>query len=69
MTEHPDLLLQQSQAKQITRGGTQFADDKAMDAYWQAIDEGMNKDEAGEVFNDTYKKCLNGTNTSTVEGN
>lgn len=59
-TDHPDLYLQQTQVKQITTGGTQFADDKAMEAYWQALDNGMDKEEAEKVFSDTYKKCLNG---------
>lgn len=57
---HPDLCLQQAQVKQITRGSCQFADDKAMDAMWQALDSGMGKEEAGKVFSDTYKKCLDG---------
>lgn len=58
MMEHPDTLLQQSQVKQITRGGTQFADDKAMDAMWQAIGEGKTVGEAGEVFIRTYIKSM-----------
>lgn len=57
---HPDLYLQQSQVKQITRGSRQYADDKAMEAMWRALDSGMDKEEAGKLFNDTYKKCLDG---------
>lgn len=60
MTEpHPDTYLQQTQVKQITTGGTQFADDKAMEAMWWALDSGADKEEAEKVFSDTYKKCLN----------
>lgn len=59
-TDHPDLYLQQSQVKQITRGSRQYADDKAMEAMWQALEEGMNNDAAGKIFNDVYKKCLDG---------
>lgn len=58
MIDHPDLYLQQSQVKHITRGGTKAADDKAMDAYWQAMKEGKTLDEAGEVFIRTYIKSL-----------
>lgn len=53
---HPDLLLQQAQVKQITRGSRQYADDKAMEAYWQAIEQGKTVDEAGEVFIKCYIK-------------
>lgn len=56
--EHPDLLLQHHAVKQITRGGTQYADDMAMDAYWQALDEGKSVDEAGIIFSETYYKII-----------
>lgn len=59
-TEHPDTHLQQAQAKQITTGSRQYADDMAMDAMWRALDSGMDKEEAEKVFSDTYKKCLDG---------
>lgn len=62
---HPDLYMQQSQVKQITRGSRQAADDMAMEAMWQALESGMGKEEAGKVFNDTYKKCLNDRSRST----
>lgn len=59
--EHPDLLLQQSAVKQTTRGGTQYADDKAMDAYWLALEEGKSVDEAGIIFIKEYQKSLYGS--------
>jgi hypothetical protein len=58
--EHPDTLATQTAIKSITRGGTQAADDKAMEAMWQAIEHGRSKEEANEIFNDTYKKVLYG---------
>lgn len=58
MIEHPDLLLQQAQAKAIHRGGTQAADSAAMDAYWRALEEGKTAEEAETVFSDTYKNSL-----------
>lgn len=58
--EHPDLLTNNHAVKLITIGSRQFADDKAMDAMWKALDRGESKEEAGKVFNDTYKKCLDG---------
>lgn len=56
--QHPDLLLQQF--KQITRGSRQYAEDIAMEAYWQALDEGKSVDEAGIIFIKEYQKCLHG---------
>lgn len=58
--EHPDLLLQQTQVKQITRGGRQAADDRAIEAMRLAIEIGMSKGEAETIFSDTYKKFVNG---------
>lgn len=58
--EHPDLLAQQHAVKAITRGARQSADTAAMEAYYDAIEEGKSKDEAGEVFIKTYQKSLYG---------
>ena len=55
---HPDLYSAQQSTKRITTGGTQAADDQAMEAYWQAIAAGESKDKAGEVFIKTYQKVL-----------
>ena len=52
---HPDALTNQQAVKSITRGGRQFADDQAMEAMWQALEEGKSKEEAGEIFSQTYK--------------
>lgn len=58
---HPDLLADHHAAKQITRGGRQAADDVAMEAYWQALEAGKSKDEAGEIMIKTYQKVLYGS--------
>lgn len=57
--EHPDTLANQQQIKSITRGGTQAADSAAMEAYWQALENGMTVSEAGEVFIKTYQSVVN----------
>lgn len=63
-TEHPDLLLQQHAIKQIARGSRQFADDKAMEAYWSALEEGKSAEEAEAIFSETYYKIVrNGKET------
>lgn len=57
---HPDTLTDYRALRAITRGGNQSADDKAMDAYWLAIESGKSKDEAGEIFVRTYQKFVHG---------
>lgn len=57
---HPDTYLNHQAIKQITRGGTQAADDKAMEAMWQALDNGASKEEAGKIFCNTFNKVRNG---------
>lgn len=56
--EHPDTALDWESLKAIHRGGMQSADDRAMEAYWKAIEEGKSVDEAGEVFVKTYQKFV-----------
>jgi hypothetical protein len=57
---HPDLLVDYHAARQINRGGNQSADDKAMEAMWQAIERGESKEEAETIFSETYQKGLHG---------
>lgn len=59
IVEHPDTLSDWESLKAIKTGGTQSADTAAMEAYYDAIDGGMSKSEAGEVFNKTYQKHIN----------
>lgn len=56
--EHPDTLTNQTAVKQITRGGRQAADDQAMEAMWQALEEGKSKEEANKVFSNTYIQAI-----------
>lgn len=56
--EHPDTILQQAQAKAITRGSRQAADDKAMDAMWEALEAGKSREEAETIFSNTYLKSI-----------
>lgn len=58
-TDHPDTLSDWESLKTIKTGGTQSADTAAMEAYYDAITEGMSKDEAGQVFIKTYQKFTN----------
>jgi hypothetical protein len=55
---HPDTLTNQSAVKSITRGGTQAADDKAMEAMWQALEQGRSKEEVNKIFSQTYIKAI-----------
>jgi hypothetical protein len=57
---HPDTLTDYRALKAIHRGGTQSADDKAMEAMWQAIERGESKEEAETIFSETYQKGLHG---------
>jgi hypothetical protein len=62
---HPDLLVDYHATRQITRGGNQAADDQAMEAMWQAIENGKSNDEAGEIMIKTYQKVVsNGKNVN-----
>lgn len=55
---HPDEPLHRTQVKQITRGSRQAADDQAMNAMWEAIEAGKNREEAEEIFCNTYLKNI-----------
>lgn len=58
--DHPDTDLHQQQVRSITRGGRQAADSAAMEAYWLALESGKSKDEANEIFSQTYINVLHG---------
>jgi len=61
---HPDYLPNQTAVKKITRGGRQAADDKAMEAMWQAIEQGRSKEEVNKIFSQTYINVLHGNQKS-----
>lgn len=54
-TPHPDTLTDWQSFKEIQRGGRQTADTAAMEAMWQALNEGKGKEEAGKIFSQTYQ--------------
>ena len=55
--EHPDHLLHQQQARAITRGSRQAADTAAMEAMFDALDSGVGREEANQIFfTDLYKR-------------
>lgn len=55
---HPDTLTNHQAIKQITRGGTQAADDMAIEAMWQALEKGASKEEANKIFSQTYQLLI-----------
>lgn len=48
--QHPDTLTDYIAFKQIRRGSQQSIEDKAIEAYHKAIDEGRGKEEAEEEY-------------------
>jgi hypothetical protein len=59
-TPHPDALSDYHAFKAIKRGSKQAADDRAMEAMWQALEAGASKEEVEKVFFDTYKNVKDG---------
>lgn len=53
---HPDTLTAYQQAKAITRGSMQAADDQAIKAYHRALDEGRSREEAEKQYFETFKR-------------
>lgn len=56
-TPHPDATTDWQAFKAIKRGSMQAADTAAMEAMFDALDAGVGKEEANEIFNNTYKNC------------
>jgi hypothetical protein len=54
---HPDQLTDWIKTKEIKRGSKQAIEDKAIEAYHKALDDGRGKEEAeGEYFKHFNKK-------------
>lgn len=64
IVEHPDALTNHPAVKAITRGSRQSADDAAIEAYWQAIEQGKSAEGAEAIFSDTYYKIVSNGNVS-----
>jgi hypothetical protein len=64
---HPDTLHDYHRLKQIRRGSRQAIEDKAIEAYHRAIDEGRGREEAeSEYFSFFNKKPCESKETSAV---
>jgi nitrate reductase assembly molybdenum cofactor insertion protein NarJ len=57
--EHPDTAQDYHRLKQITRGGRQATEDKAIAAYMRVFDE-KGREAAEEVYFSFFNKCNNG---------
>lgn len=55
---HPDEQLNRQKFKRLTRGGREAAEDAAIAAYLQALEEGKNREEAEQIHTETYNKFL-----------
>jgi hypothetical protein len=53
---HPDQLTDWIKTKEITRGGKQAIEDKAIEAYHKALDEGMSKEKAEKEYFKRFNK-------------
>ncbi len=58
--EHPDTLQDYHRLKQIEKGGKQALETAAMNAMWDAIDEGKGKEEAERIFFSFFNKQSHG---------
>jgi hypothetical protein len=50
ITDHPDTLCDYIALKQIRRGSKQAIEDKAIEAYHKALDEGSREEAEEEYF-------------------
>jgi hypothetical protein len=57
-TEHPDQLQDYIALKQIRRGSKQAIEDKAIEAYHKALDEGSREEAEKEYFSFFNKKAM-----------
>jgi hypothetical protein len=55
--EHPDTLADYIALKQIQRGSKQAIEDKAIESYHKALDEGRGKEEAEEEYFKHFNKA------------
>jgi hypothetical protein len=66
-TQHPDTLSDYIALKQIHRGSKQAIEDKAIEAYHKAIDEGRSKEEAEEKYFSFFNKTNHGFKKSSTD--
>lgn len=53
---HPDTLQDYTHLKQINRGGKQAIETSAMNAMWDALEEGKGREEAEKIFLNHFNK-------------
>lgn len=54
--EHPDTLQDYRRLKQIEKGGKQAIETTAMNAMYDALDEGRSREEAERIFFNHFNK-------------
>lgn len=58
--EHPDTLTDYYRLKAIEKGSKQAIETSAMNAMWDAIEEGKGWEEAEKIFFSFFNKANNG---------
>mgnify|MGYP000940121646 CR=1 FL=1 len=61
--DHPDTLADLHRLKSISRGSKQAIETSAMNAMWDALDNGASKEEAEKVFFSFFNNKHNGRTT------
>jgi hypothetical protein len=54
--DHPDTAQDYQRLKQIQRGGKQAIETTAMNAMWDAIEEGRSREEAEKIYFSFFNK-------------
>ena len=68
ITDHPDALTDYIALKQIHRGSKQAIEDKAIEAYHKALDEGRGKEEAENEYFKHFNKNHGQQEHTSVSG-
>jgi hypothetical protein len=64
---HPDQLQDWIALKQIRRGSRQAIEDKAIEAYQRAIDEGRSREEAESEYFSFFNNTTHGFKKSSTD--
>lgn len=65
--EHPDTAQDYYRLKQIEKGGKQAIETSAMNAMWDAIDNGATKEEAEKIYFSFFNKTSHGNSRENQE--
>lgn len=66
--EHPDTLQDYYRLKAIEKGGKQAIETTAMNAMWDAIEEGRSREEAEKIYFNHFNKCHGKQKSTSVPG-